>query len=287
MPFFHGQGSGGPLQGLPKPPTAPPGAPAYADIWNYTPFSYRTDYTANTQIRPDQSQNPYTFSGGKERMETVGGGEGGSYEQAVRSPISMQINMDKIPEKYRGLVSGMEDGGGSRETFKYDMSKLPNKGMTKFGIDVLGTTSLGTGSQPDWNKVPGHYKVANKNMAYFDPNFGWITPTKNLLSKEDARDEKQMAAMQAAASFAFPFAAVPGAAGIPGLAMSGIGAAKTFGDSGNWKAALMNILPGLIGAGMSSGGFSMPKLPPELAQALKYAQYAKQGYGMYQGLKGR
>lgn len=266
---------------VPTPkPSAPTGAPMYGDIWNYLDPGTEGAKAWLTQGATDPSE--------------------GSYIQDKDGNMNFvpaqkwTVDQSKIPEKYRGLIQGYRSTTvGSNMDTQYDWSKIGGGG-TVFGNDVNSTInqmrSLGT----DPNKPPTLYMkshgreqddeaVKDKSQVKWDPKFGWITPKMNVIhpvpEKTSAIDYAGMA-LGAAMGGGLLGAVSPAM----GLGMAGMNALHGLGSGANWKQTLLSMAPSLIGMGMGASGISFPKLPPELAQAMKYAQYAKTGYGIYNAM---
>lgn len=275
------------------PPTTPTGVPKYADYNQYNPFWARYNYGANSQSGNDPS-SPYQFTGGQKNYGEQGSseGQGGHWEmtggenamtQWVPDAVQMTVDESKIPDKYKGVWSSGGPETSQHDVYKQDDHKLPPVmwGGKPMGISNFTTVGTDKNKGPDWGAVVGSVRdPKNKDMVMWDPNYGWITPSANLYSKKDQKENQMMGLMQAGLGLGFG-AFMPGM--IPGIMRSIIGGAQSLGNGADWKSTLLNVAPGIIGAGMGGAGFH---LPPALSQALKYAQYAKTGYGLYKGLKG-
>jgi hypothetical protein len=225
--------------------------------------------------------------------------EGGTFTEEVPND-TQTIDTSKIPDKYKGMVQKIYGpSGGSQGDVQFDFSKLPNMGMTKYG-PLSQMTQLGS----DKDAGPNLFNDATKHggrpqdseaaqdhsKVYWDDNYGWLTPKSNMFKPIPEKDTAldyvgkygSMAAMMAMGMPAL------GGSMLGGLAASGLGAIHQGGETGDWKKAIIGAAPGLIGAGIGLSGIggSLPSLPPELAQAIKYAQYAKTGYGIYNQVRG-
>lgn len=87
-----------------------------------------------------------------------------------------------VDPKYQGIINMVTDtrGGddpGSDRRVDVDYSKLPNQGVTKYGkIGVGAIPSMA----PNTPVAPGQQStVKDRNLTYYDPNYGWITPASN------------------------------------------------------------------------------------------------------------
>jgi hypothetical protein len=259
-------------------------APPLADIFRYIgmPSIYDSQINASQSGAPAAAANPYSMTQGYYTTEQQGGGEGGAQDVQVWHPPVLNENSN-VPDAMKGImqydpnVVGKE---GRNDVFRLNKSMIDKFPKTRFG-DVSNVASMGFGAEP--GAVQGTYgqtDLMNPGAKVWDENYGWITPKANLGNKKEARNDAiTNGIIQSIMSFGMgPMGILPGG-GIPGLASAAVGATKTFADSGNWKQALLNIAPGLIGAGLGGAGL---KLPPELIQALKYG---KQAYGLYGAAK--
>ncbi len=178
-----------------------------------------------------------------------------------------------IPDKYKGLLKYNEMGtstGGPNAQSGFQMNKdvIAKLPKTKFGtvdnVTSLGKDGKGTGG-------PAMHLI-NPNLKYYDQNFGWITPKNNIVEDRHFTDTFADTIMPMVASAAF------GGIGMPSWATGLASGAQSLGNGGDWKSALMNLAASGVGASISGGGLN---LPPELAQALKYARYGKTAYDIY------
>lgn len=251
----------------------------------------------------------------------VGGGEGGSVDAQEWVPGTSSFDASAYPDKYKGLMQGHTPGqaggiempgtgvGGGDLTPEYrqgdsgqwlynqDFLKTlpttkfvyPKQWMGEYGpitagnpggaVGVTDVMSLGTGDAPDWSKYGGEDKFVNKNLTYFDPNYGWITPGFNKKPPKQTGIDKfaEILPQAIGAGLSMGF----GYAGMPALATGMVGAARGLGNGGGWGQAALTALPGMLGAGLGLGGFS---LPPQLSQLLNYL---RSGYGLYNAAKTR
>lgn len=273
---FRAQQGGGSPAGV--------GTPKYADIWQHLYPS------VGTGANGPQADSPAgTWTPGYYTTERIGGSDSGT-DTEIWHPGVFTPNAN-LPEKYRGMLTGYDNasenaqsGPSGQSQLRYDvplMDKLLPS--TKFGkFAHTGLMSLGSGKEADTSLL-GDQHMGNPNAKYYDENYGWITPSKNVIENRHFTDvfADTIMPMLASAGFGALAAPVVGASFFqsPAFAQSLIGAARTFGDKGDWKSALMNIAPGIVGGGLSGAGIN---LPPELSQALRYA---KSGYGAYNAFK--
>ena len=152
-------------------------------------------------------------------------------------------------ENLKGIVSarmeqaggeGFDQGGGLK--FDIDYSKLPNGGLTKFGLPVDQVIPIR--SQKDLNDL------RNRGMVVYDPNYGWITPRQN--KKESLWSSIPSAAIQMAAG---GFLGAGLGAGLMGLAgASGIGLSPTL------ASGLGNMGVSSLTSGKAPGAGSLASL---------------------------
>lgn len=239
------------------PPTGPSGPPSdsptpdYADYFNYA-----------NGVGPTINGKTYGYAGGTP-MDT------GGYTEPTNTP-----------DRYKGLLTYK---GDPNNPTAYDGLQLNKDVLAKLPPTKFGTVD----NVQAVDKLGGSQKMKNPNLKYYDEHYGWITPKSNLYEEEHGVQKYAVPVMQALASAAF--------GGVGGLAGAGMGAwtggagalagaAQGVGEGAGLGQTLLRVAPALIGGGLSMGGFS---LPPELAQALKYARYAKTGYDGYNMFRGR
>lgn len=205
------------------------------------------------------------------------------------------IDQSKIPDRYKGVITGVQAGpSGNALQYQTDFSKLPK---TVFGGSVQGMASLGTGAAPNLMTDLGSQTqhIVDQSQVKFDPQYGWITPQSNIKTVQkdpggvwNVMDKYAMPAALAVMSMGI---GTPAAA----LATSLFGSAMQYGNTGDWRKALMSAAPGIVGGalggafgdlgGIGNVGSSISSaLPPEVMRAL---QIAKLGYGGYNAIEGR
>ncbi len=250
--------------------------PLYGDIFQY--LDPNTEGAKSTWAKQVQ--------GTTNHLETdANGNQVLVWDKAIEPDNSM------IPDKYKGLVTGTYStaGGGGGLNARYDTSKLPNQGKLANGRNITDMVSLGldrnagpktiTRGSEFGGRDQDTSMVADKSQMLWDDNFGWVNPKMNfkhpIEEKLSPVDYAGMALGAGMGAFASPVMAA---------AMAGMNGLHAFGDASlnggkmNWGQLALQIAPSLIGM----GGF---KLPPELANLMKYLNYAKMGYGGYNAIK--
>lgn len=250
--------------------------PTFADIWKYMNPAVGTGLQKG-QGAPGWTEGYYT-------TETDRNGENA---QQVWHPGTFDVSKMGTPDKYAGMLTGFDNSGENAQSgpsgqsqLKFNTAlmdaKLPD---TKFGkFSQTGLMSLGAGKDADLGML-GDQHMGNPNAKYYDENYGWITPSKNVIENRHFTDTFADTIMPMIASAGFGGIASAAMLGnIPGLMSSVVGAAKNYGSGGDVKGLLMSILPSIVGANIGGGNF----IPPELA---KFLQYAKTAYGGYNAVK--
>jgi hypothetical protein len=88
----------------------------------------------------------------------------------------------KIDPKYSGIINVMDRQSGgddprTSQVIDIDYKKLPNAGMTKYGL--IGGGAL-PAQDPSTPLAPGTQStLKDPKMVYYDPNYGWVTPASN------------------------------------------------------------------------------------------------------------
>lgn len=206
------------------------------------------------------------------------------------------VDQSKIPDKYKGLVTGVTSSGpgsGGGLTANIDWSKVGGS-KTADGFDLAslanaGPISLGTGAQPNlYIKSQGGRKqddmyVTNQKDVHYDPRFGWFTSGMNISHPPEDKSALDYIGQAAQIGVGLLNPAM-------GLGMGLIQAGGHGIDTGDWKGALRSAAPSLIAAGLGGtfgdlGGLGSigSSIPPDVARAL---QIAKTGYGFYNASRG-
>lgn len=194
-------------------------------------------------------ENPYRLPNGANygndtfRYREDSGGENG-----IRTE-SWDLNPDswlgRINDQYGMGFKVERDQGEQARSWRanFDSSKLP---QTKFGnvTETLSTDEQGS-------------NLVNRNMKYYDPNYGWVSLAKNYKRENGWVGPALMAAVTMGL----------GGLGMPALAISGMKGLKGM-MTGNPLGAALSFLPGALG-GMGLGEIGSLLKNPMMGMATK------------------
>lgn len=246
----------------------PLASPLYADSGKMLNSDYLTQWQ---QMSPEQQANSW-FKFTSDEGASPNGGEG----------WHMTVDKSKMPSQWQGLDPTYNPTTRMVEFNQKFLDSLPGTAFNQkgYGWDQSKTLynpimNLGGDSKNydtnTWSGAEGRGGIKNKAGVYYDKNYGWITPQANTYSV----DPKENGIFKAMNQYGMPAGlAIAGLFGMPAFATGLFGAAKGYGDTGNWKQALLGAAPGLIGAGLGAGGFGLP------TDFMKYLNYAKTAYGI-------
>lgn len=244
----------------PPPPTNGGGTPMYGDIFNYLNPNTEAakQYGWLTQAPNGQSHYETDKDGNSTLVQDMG----------------YQVDQSKIPAQYRGMIQGMQGVQGNGIQTQYDFSKMPK---TVFGGDVSKMQTLGTGAQPNFKSDLGAQTqhIVDPSKVKWDPNYGWITPQDNIKTQQKDAGGAFGFMDKYGMGIGLGLMSMGLASPLATALTAGFGGLKNYGDTGNWKQALLGAAPGLIGGGIGMSGL---QLPPGVAEALKYAKYGKGAY---------
>lgn len=121
-----------------------------------------------------------------------------------------QVSPEMSPYVSLDYTPGFEtEGGPVQGQWKYNTQNLPG---TKFGGDLSNVMLIR--NQADYDKLK------NQNLAYYDPNYGFITPHSNY--DDGSWEDYIPTAIMAAASAGFGALAAPAIGAGLGLVLKGV-----------------------------------------------------------------